>query len=343
MSNNEYESIIKFQNFKRLKLINNFKKEIKISIIIYCIEFKNLKKTLISIINQDFDKYEIIIVYDNNEYAYINQIKNFIKLYNNIKLINNKKRKGIFHSYSSGILLSQGEYILILKSGENLANENILNNLYKIIIKDTFEIFEFNLLINNHKNISINSLSLYKCKHIKKDINLDSFKYNKNYLEIYQDKDLVNNKLIKGNLLRNIIKKYKFLECRRKIYYYFDEIIEFLLFKEKANFKRINLYGVIQYINLINELYVNYNINNTNQKIMDTIYYINFLFEISSNSFKEKKIALYEFYNKLSIIYNKFNKITIESIFLYKKFINSKYITNKDKINLKFYFKSLLN
>ena len=59
MSNSEYESIIKFQNLKRLKLVNNFKKEIKISIIIYCIEFKNLKKTLISIINQDFDKYEI--------------------------------------------------------------------------------------------------------------------------------------------------------------------------------------------------------------------------------------------------------------------------------------------
>ena len=84
-------------------------------------------------------------------------------------------------------------------------------------------------------------------------------------------------------------------------------------------------------------------ISNKNQKINDSIFYINFLFEEASNTFKDKKNALDEFYNLLSIIYNKYNKITEESISLYKKFINSNYISNFDKINLNFYFKSLIN
>ena len=139
-----------------MKQSKNLEKQIKISIIIYCFEFKYLEKTIISIINQDFDKYEIIIVYDNNEYTFLNLISNFINKYQNIKIINIKKRKGILYSYSKGILSSQGDFILTLKSGETLANENILNNLYKIIINNYFDILEFNLLINNLKNININ-------------------------------------------------------------------------------------------------------------------------------------------------------------------------------------------
>ena len=343
MNDSEYESILKYQKLTTLKPIINLNKKMRISIIIYCFEFIYLKKTIISILNQEFDKYEIIIVYDNNEYIYLNLIKNFLNIYPNIKIINNKKRKGILYSYSKGILLSQGDFILTLKSGETLANENILNNIYKIIINNYFDILEFNLLINNSKNININSFNLYKCKHFKKDINLDSFKYNKNYLEIYQQKDLLSNKLIKGTIYRNILKKYRFLEYKRNIYNYFDEIIEFLLFKDRPIFKRIDIYGVIQYINIINELYINNKINSKNQIIIDSIYYINFLFETSSNTFTEKKFVLDEFYNKLSIIYNKFNKINIESINLYKKFLNCKYITNLDKINLKFYINSLIN
>jgi len=172
---------------------------------------------------------------------------------------------------------------------------------------------------------------------------LDSFKYNKNKIEIYQEKDLLTNKLIKGNLFRNIISKYKFIEFKRIVYNFYDEIILFLIFKSDIIFKKIDIYGIIQYINDIKLLNFNNIISNKNQKINDSIFYINFLFEEASNTFKDKKNALDEFYNLLSIIYNKYNKITEESISLYKKFINSNYISNFDKINLNFYFKSLIN
>lgn len=343
MNSTEYKSIISFQNLNSKFQLQNVKNEPIFSIIIYCDEFKYLLKTLYSILNQSFDKFEIILIYDNKDQNNFYLIKNYIKTYKNIKIINNKKRKGILYSYSNGILSSIGDFIFILKSGETLSTENFLNDLFKIINNLRFDILEFNLLINNHNNIKINSLSLYKCKHFKKEIKLDIFKYNKKQVEIYQEKDLLTNKLIKGNIYKSIINKYKFIEFNRVIYNYFDEIILFLISKLDLIFKKININGIIQYINNIKILNINRIINNKNQKIIDSIFYINFLFDKSSNTFEDKKIALDEFYNLLSIIYNKYNKITEESITLYKKFIKSNYISNFDKINLNFFFKSLIN
>ena len=168
MNSTEYMSIISFQNLNAKFQLQNVKKEPIFSIIIYCDEFKYLLKTLYSTLNQSFDKFEIILIYDNNDQNNFYLIKSYIKTYKNIKIINNKKRKGILYSYSNGILSSIGDFIFILKSGETLSTENFLNDLFKIINNLRFDILEFNLLINNHNNIKINSLSLYKCKHFKK-------------------------------------------------------------------------------------------------------------------------------------------------------------------------------
>ena len=56
------------------------------------------------------------------------------------------------------------------------------------------------------------------------------------------------------------------------------------------------------------------------QKLNESIFYINFLFENLKNTFKDKEFVLYEFFNELSIIFNKFNKINDESKHLYNKF-----------------------
>ena len=67
------------------------------------------------------------------------------------------------------------------------------------------------------------------------------------------------------------------------------------------------------------------------------------MYNKTENTFEGKKIALNELFNKLSIIYNKFNKITNYSIKLIEKFNNSKLINISDKIDLNFYYKSLIN
>lgn len=229
----------------------------------------------------------------------------------------------MLYSYSMGVLNTNGEYILILKTGETLANNDILNKLYYNIIYTNYDIFEFNLLINNKDNITENSLRLYRCQHIKSLIDFDYFKFNKNEIGFDQEKEVIANKLIKSSLFKKIIYRYKLNKIKTCINLYYDKIILFLLMKNRAKQKHLHIIGIIKYINIIRQIYSN---NIFNNKKRESIFYINFLFENTNNTFKEKKIVIYEFYNLLSIIFNRFNTFNLESIILYNKFLNSKYI-----------------
>lgn len=249
LDSSEFINIFKFQsliNNNGKKFLNNtqkenlFGKKIKISIIIYCIESKYIDKTIYSIVNQNFDNYEIIIIYDNYDIFDYNYIPNISKRnIKNIQIINNNDIKGMMYSYSIGVLKSIGDYILILQSGFTLAQENILSSLYNNSINLNADILEFNLLINNNIEIKNNNLILYKCMHYKSDIDLKEIKNNKNFRQIDQEKELLFNKLIKSEIYKKIIYKYKLHENNITLYNYYDDIIIFLLNKSKINFKKI--------------------------------------------------------------------------------------------------------
>ena len=147
-----------------------------------------LKKTINSIQNQQNIDFEIILIYENS--TNFDLLKNNLQIYQNIKIIQNKKAQGIYTSYLFGVEEAKGEFFLFLKSGETLATEEVLINLYNKIRNSSYDILEFNLLINNNDYIKENSLRLYRCQHIKSQINFDSFKYNKNYNGLDQEEDL---------------------------------------------------------------------------------------------------------------------------------------------------------
>ena len=98
---------------------------------------------------------------------------------------------------------------------------------------------------------------------------------------------LLYNKFIKAKLLKNIINKYN-LNKYINIYNFFDNIIIFLLFKSKINFKRINKYILIKYINKLKNLNLNKMMKDKIQKVKDSIFYINFLFD-NTDDIKEEK------------------------------------------------------
>ena len=331
-------------NIENTTNINNiFKNEVDISIIIYCNEFKSLTYTIKSLLYQKFKNFEIIIIYDNIELESLSFIKNMIKDLKNIILIDNKNIKGLIYSFSISVLESKGKYVLFLLSGYTLSNEYILIQLYQKITKNNLDILEFHLLINKDDIINIENMRLYKCSHIKSQINLNSIIYNQLNNNIDQEKELLFNKLIKVDILKEIINEYKLIHYKEVIYNYYDDIILFTIMKKVIKFEYINIIGIIQNVNYIKELQLGKIMKDQNQIIKDSIFYINFLFDKSENTFQSKKFVLSEFYNKLSIIYNKFNKISNESIKLLEKFKNSKYINNNDKSELIFYYKSLIN
>ena len=348
MDSKEYNSILSYQN----KIKSNYKKYIKnsvsnpkYSIIIYYNMNDYLEMTINSIENQLFDNFEIILIYDNNNMTEYLSIKNIIEEYNNIKIINNNYEKGIFNSFLNGIMESKGEYILTFKSGYTISKENFLDELDKYI-DNSIDIFEFNLLINNYEIVQNNSLNLYRCLHFKSDINSSSYKVNKNYKEIDQEKELIVNKIIKSEIYKNIIKQYKNILEEKKIYYYYDEIIWFLLNQNNIKFNHSDIFGIIEYKNIVKSFNLNILDKNNNQLVQDTIFYINFLFDYSKNTFEDKKYVICEFYNYLNIIYNKFNKkyleISEDANKLIKKFFDCEYISSDEKDNLKIYYNSLV-
>ena len=332
-------SILYINKKQKESTINNY----KISIVLFCNEIKFLEKTIYSILNQTNINYEIIIINDNNDKINLNYMKKYIEINENIKLIKNNKRKGLMYSFSVGILISKGEYILLLLCGYTISKSNILLNLYNISSKENLDIIEFNLLINRHHIIKNNSLNLYKCIHFKSEIKMKSIKFNEQYREIDQEKDLLFNKLIKANIYKNIIYKHKFYKYNETIYNYFDNILIFLINRKKVKFKHINIFGLIQNLKDINLLELRAILNDKIQKRNDAIFYINFLFDNTENKSKDKKYALIELINLLSSIFNKSFPILKNSIKLIEKFMNCMYISKDDKIELKFLYNSLIN
>lgn len=341
MNSSEYNKIFNFQNLISNNSINdiNFLNP-KISVIVYSLNPIFLNQTLYSILNQRNISFEIIFIYDNANY---NLIKDYLPKSKNIKFIHNNFTKGILTSFIIGTLKAKGDYILFLKLGETLAKNDILNKLYYKMKNSSYEILEFNLLMNNIDSIKENSLILYKCKHIESQYNFSSFKYNKNYDELDQEKELITNKLIRKTFLQKLILKYKLNKIKKNLNIYFDKILIFLFLKEDAALIRYEIFGVIKYNNNMNLLNKNDLIDSKKEKLNESIFYINFLLENTENTLKDKEYSLYEFFNELSIIFNKFNKNNEESKKLYNKFLNCEYISRHNKNKLKFYYMSLIN
>lgn len=200
-----------------------------------------------------------------------------------ITLVFNHIRKGLLYSISIGILNSKGNYILILQPTFLLYNENVLVELYYKIIKHNLDILEFNLLtqFDNTKKISSN---LYKCSHVKTTININSTKINKLYKDIDQENEIIFNRLI---------------------YNYFHNIFLFCLISNNTNIYHFDIIGIIQYTNQTKDLKIFKFFNNKQQKINEVFSILIFCIIKQKIHLKDKKFALNELFNKLSIIYNK--------------------------------------
>ena len=203
MNSTEFYSIMNYQynpEQETKKEIENFTPKFNISIIIYLNEFNFLENTIKSIEYQNFTFYEIILIYDNEDKNEFDKIYNYTKSFDNIILINNNEQLGLHYSFSYGIIESKGDYILLLKSGYTFSNYFILDSLYNNIINDEVDILEFNLLINyNGNNTNGDALSIYKCTHVNTEIQLNFFKYNLNYKNVDEEKEILTNKLIKSS------------------------------------------------------------------------------------------------------------------------------------------------
>ena len=105
-----------------------------------------IEKNLISIINQSFQNFEIIIVNDASEDETQNIIYRIQKNDKRIKLVSHEKKLGVYRSRIETIFNSKSEYILLMDPDDMYLNENLFRELYNYNLKKNLDIIEFSSL-----------------------------------------------------------------------------------------------------------------------------------------------------------------------------------------------------
>jgi glycosyltransferase involved in cell wall biosynthesis len=124
--------------------------EVSIIIPIYNSE-KYLRKCLDSIINQTFQKIEIILVNDGSKDNSLNIMNEYKAKDRRIKVIN-QENQGQGEARNNGIKIACGNYITFVDSDDWIA-ENHIENLYKILINNNADISVCNMAMIMEENL----------------------------------------------------------------------------------------------------------------------------------------------------------------------------------------------
>ena len=327
---------LSFENINKTKKQND---QILISVIVVFSNYKKIIRLINSICSQTFESYELILIHDdNNNNINYHLLNNYIKNYKNIKLVKNEMKQGTLYSITRGISISNGKYLMILNQNYFFLSNDVFETLNKEIENYNFDILEFNI----YKILPNNFIDLYRCKHFQSKFDLSSIKFNIDYIDIDINNDLLTNKLFKADYFKPIINKFNLNKINIIIDHYYNNFILFITDLAAYKFRQVSSVSI--YINEEENDKIKFNnfTSDENNLINETISYINFIFENSKNTFEIKEKVLKEFFNVLSIIFNKFTKISKSAFLLINKFFNCKYISQANKDLLKIYFQSLI-
>ena len=151
-----YPKIINLYNFKKsvrdcknLIMYNRDKLYNKHPYLSICLSAFNMekyiKKSLISILNQSFQDFEIIIINDASN----DETENIIKMVqlddDRIKVISHTKNLGVYRSRIESILNTRSNFITLMNPSDMYLNENLFQELYDINLQYNFDIIEFSV------------------------------------------------------------------------------------------------------------------------------------------------------------------------------------------------------
>lgn len=114
---------------------------------------KYIEKTIKSVICQDFNDFEIVIVDDGSDDDSLNMVKNFLFNESIPYIIESQKNSGVSSARNRGIKLSNGEYIIFMDDDDYISPKHI-SNLYNKIIDEKTDL-SFTYLAKTDENGNI--------------------------------------------------------------------------------------------------------------------------------------------------------------------------------------------
>jgi len=153
-ANKSIQLIIKLNKINRTKLSKITNPYISVCFPIYNME-KYLERALLSIINQSFQNFEIILVNDNSNYNTQNIIKKYMSYDNRIKLINHNQNLGVYCSRVDAVTNSIGEFVILMDPDDMILNQDLFLELYNYNLKHNLDIIEFSVYHKEEKRTKI--------------------------------------------------------------------------------------------------------------------------------------------------------------------------------------------
>ena len=321
-----------------------------ISICIPAFNMENfIEQNLLSIINQSFQDFHIIIINDASDDNTDNIIKKIQLNDKRIKLISHKKKLGVYRSRIESILNSKSEFILLMDPDDMYLNKNLFQELYNY---------------NSDKNLDIIEFSVYRQNEGEKKIYLPNNDFESHYHKF--EKDIIYQPEL-SNLLYYIPKtgKYSFTICRniwnkmirKNVYiqtsnyigkkYYFkyiitadDMIMNIISYQFAKNYSNINLPGYL-YIKRKNSMSRGGGENLEKLRARNYLDYFELFYKYVKDYNKDRNILFYEMKNLQRFILNiKHNNIT-KYIKFQINLINNILSENNLSTNFEIYLKKL--
>jgi len=131
---------------RKMRMTKIFNKIPYISVCMAALNMKlYIKQNLLSILNQSFQDFEIIIINDCSKDETKNIIRDIQLTDSRIKLITHRDNLGVYHSRIEAILNANGEYILLMDPDDMYLNQHLFQEIYKYNLKNNLDIIEFSV------------------------------------------------------------------------------------------------------------------------------------------------------------------------------------------------------
>ena len=335
---------LSFKHFIRdcFNLKKYYRKSVKVefpylSICIPSFNMKSyIKKVVISILNQSFQNFEIVIVNDNSNDTTLSEIKKLQLEDNRIKLINHSKNLGVYNSRVDAVISSKGKYLILIDSDDMFINPNLFQKLYNYNLKYNLDIIEYTVICYVEKRNIIKIIGRYYHFHnfsriIISQPELDDIYYywnSKNHILSNVGCRVIWNKIIRRKTL------IKSIEYIGKYYYemFFitaeDTIINLISFHFAQNYSNINFPGYMYNIREKSMTRGNRTIDNEILFCYNHLLYFTKFYAFIKNFNKNRNILFKELMDlnkRLTNLYYLTKTKNKEILIFYHEILNDKY------------------
>ena len=310
---------------------------------------KTIKSAVRSIQNQNMTNIEIILVNDFSEDKSLEIIKELINEDPRIKLINNEKNMGSLYSRNIGILDAKGKYVMNLDNDDMFMDSDVFDIVYNEAEQGNFDIIGFGAIdgpsydcimtqmyedyFHNHEDgLMVKQPDLAYFPIVKKG------KFDVNDLHVW-------GRLVKSEIYQKAINNLGLTalgEERKTCFLSWaeDSAMSIILFHFANSYKFIKKFGIFHLISKETASFT----REGDECFFGEIYFFDLMCDfLEKNEFgikilvsKAKDLRSNWFYN----INNEKNKNFLKAVL--NKFIDSEYISTKDRNNLKNMFKDVL-